>query len=402
MNGTEESNHPSRVTRRIVMNRLVRIAFVFTLAALVAGIAAVPTPAAPVPDPAKPAPKKIDVVICLDVSGSMNGLIDSAKAKLWDIVNDLAKVQPTPELRVGLYSYGHTGYDAKAGWVRKESDLVYDLDTIYQKLFGLTTNGGNEYVARVCRDAIEQQKWSEDKDALKIIFVAGNEPANQDKQVALTSVADMAKAKGIAINAIYCKTVQFPNSDDWRDFALSAGGKFALIDQNRGTVAVNAPQDKEINELGAKLNQTYVRYGKEGDTKAENQRLQDANAAKQSAGVAAARNVTKGGGLYRNDDWDLVDRMKNDPKFDITKVPESELCEEMRKMKPEERVAHVKKMAAEREAIQTQINDLSVKRQAYVAEYMKKNASAADKAFDEAVRGALKEQAAGKGIKIPD
>ena len=67
-------------------------------------------------------PKDVDLVICLDVSGSMNGLIDSAKVKLWDVVNELAKVKPTPNLRVGLYSYGHDTYPAANGWVRKDLD----------------------------------------------------------------------------------------------------------------------------------------------------------------------------------------------------------------------------------------------------------------------------------------
>src|SRR6516162_4493871 len=81
-------------------------------------------------DEAKPAPKDIDVVICLDVSNSMDGLIASAKVKLWDIVNDLAKVKPAPHLRVGLYSYGNDGYDAKVGWIRKDLDLSTDLDML--------------------------------------------------------------------------------------------------------------------------------------------------------------------------------------------------------------------------------------------------------------------------------
>src|SRR5215475_3983003 len=97
--------------------------------------------------PAKPT---VDVVLCLDVSSSMNGLIDSAKIKLWDIVNDLGKAKPAPILRVGLYSYGHTTYDARKGWVRKDVDLTTDLDTVYQKLNALTIHGGEEYVARVC------------------------------------------------------------------------------------------------------------------------------------------------------------------------------------------------------------------------------------------------------------
>src|SRR5438034_9833193 len=101
--------------------------------------------------PACQAPaQNIDIAICLDVSNSMDGLIASAKVKLWDIVNDLAKIKPTPNLRVGLYSYGNDGYDAKVGWVRKELDLTTDLDDLYKKLNALTTNGGTEYGTRVC------------------------------------------------------------------------------------------------------------------------------------------------------------------------------------------------------------------------------------------------------------
>src|SRR5216110_922714 len=106
-----------------------------------------------------PQAKRIDLAVCLDVSNSMDGLIASAKQKLWDIVNDLARAQPTPDLRVALYSYGHNGYDRAVGWVRKDLDLTTDLDEVYRKLNGLTTNGGEEYVARVCRDALKDLKW---------------------------------------------------------------------------------------------------------------------------------------------------------------------------------------------------------------------------------------------------
>src|SRR5438094_529818 len=146
---------------------------------------------------AKPvAAKPIDLVICLDVSGSMNGLIDSAKIKLWDIVNEMARLKPTPDLRVGLYSYGHTTYPADKGWVRKDLDLTTDLDDVYKALNALTINGGEEYVARVTRDALQDQKWSTEVGALKLIFVCGNEPANQDKQVSLDDVAARAKKDG--------------------------------------------------------------------------------------------------------------------------------------------------------------------------------------------------------------
>lgn len=347
--------------------------------------------------------KNIDIVICLDVSNSMDGLIGSAKAKLWDIVNDMAKIKPAPNLRVGLYSYGNDTYDRTNGWIRKDLDLTTDLDGLYQKLFALRTQGGTEYVTRVCRDAVDQQKWSEDPKALKIIFVCGNEPASQDPVVKLKDAAEKAKAKGVIINPIYCGGASDRDAADWKDFAALCGGRFASINQERGVVAIATPMDKELAELSGKLNDTYVVYGgRENQLKQQNQVAQDSNATNAGAGVAAARAASKASGLYRNEGWDLVDKVKNDPKFDITKVPEAELCDKMKKMTKEERIKYVKEMSEKRETLQKQIVELSKKRDAYVAEEQKKNGKKADRAFDEALRGALREQAQSKGIAIPE
>jgi len=349
--------------------------------------------------PAKAQP--IDVVICLDVSNSMDGLMASAKLKLWDIVNDLAKIKPTPDLRVGLYSYGHNSYDAKAGWVRKDLDLTTDLDMLYQKLNGLTTHGGEEYVARVCRDALRQQKWAKEKNAMKLIFVCGNEPASQDKQVKLKTVADLAIEMDVVINPIYCGNANDGDARDWKEFATLAKGRFASIDQNRGAVAIATPYDKQLGALSGKLNTTYVAYGVEGKEKAQNQLLQDANAAK-IPGAAPARAASKAGGLYRNSTWDIVDRMKEDPKFDVKKLKDDELCDEMKKLKPAEREQFVKDMLAKRIAIQKEIAEVSQKRDAFIKDATKKNPNRADKAFDEAIKAALREQAAAKGVKLPE
>lgn len=372
------------------------------LVCLLAGLALATLPATFAADPVPQIVKNIDLAICLDTSNSMDGLIGSAKAKLWDIVNDLAKVKPTPNLRVALFSYGNDGYDPKVGWVRKELDLTNDLDALYQKLFALTTRGGTEYVTRVCRDATEQLKWSNDKNALKIIFVCGNEPASQDPVVKLKEAADKAVERGIVINPIFCGPANHQDANDWKQFAALCGGGFISIDQNRGTVAIATPMDKELAELSVKLNTTYVFYGEVGREKMYNQVAQDANAAQAGLSVAAARSATKASGVYRNEMWDLVDRVKQDPKFDIKKIPEKELCEELKKLRPDERATYVQKKAKERDELQKRINDLNTKRVEYINKEQKKNPSKADKAFDEAVRSAVRAQAAAKGIQIPD
>lgn len=357
--------------------------------------------AAPVP-PAKG--QDIDVVICLDVSGSMNGLINSARAKLWDIVNDLGKVKPTPNLRVGLYSYGHTSYDKNNGWVRKEVDLTDDLDTVYQKLNALKLNGGNEYVTRVAKNAIVEQKWASTKNALRMIYVCGNEPGNQDKSTPVKEVTQLAIKKDIIINTIYCQSRSYRIDAAWKQLAQLAEGDCLVIDQDKGTVVVNTPFDAELNKLSGKLNTTYLACGTAElrQLKKEQQVEQDRNANRAGRGVGAARAATKAGGLYRNARWDLVDQYKLDPKkFDVTKIKTEHLPKEMQKMTNKEKLAHVKKMLDERNVLQKQIQELAKKRADYVAKERKKLNLDNDQAFDTAVRKALRKQAAKKGLEIP-
>src|SRR5262245_197503 len=91
--------------------------------------------------------RHVDLVIALDISGSMDGLIDSARQKLWDTVNLLATAKPQPVLRVGLITYGNDSYNPETGWVKKDSDLTTDLDSIYAKLF--------EIGRASCRERVE-------------------------------------------------------------------------------------------------------------------------------------------------------------------------------------------------------------------------------------------------------
>src|SRR5262245_53473089 len=264
--------------------------------------------------------KHIDVVLCLDISGSMQDLVASAKTKLWDIVNELAKVKPTPNLRVALYSYGNPNYSREAGWVRKEIDLTTDLDEVYKKLNALTIYGGDEYVARVCKTALTEQKWSDQKDALRLIFVCGNEPADQDKEVNLADVAKLAKEKGVIINTIYCNwgNARPGEAPGWSAFAKDAGGQYAMIEHDKRIAQIQTPFDKELGDLNTKLNSTYIAYGRGGDAKKENQLAQDRNASAAGAPAGASRVMAKGGALYKNSEWCIVSKCIEDPNFDIT------------------------------------------------------------------------------------
>jgi hypothetical protein len=392
----------------------LRFAALATAVALVVGVA-LPLSAKDKPAAAPPAEvksvegKPIDLVICLDVSGSMDGLIASAKIQLWNVVNEMARIKPTPNLRVAVYSYGASKFDAKKGWVNKEVDLTEDLDEVYKVLNGLKTGGGEELVARVTKTAIDDQKWSTDKDALKVIFVCGNEPVNQDKQVNLEDVAGAAKKAGIVVNTIYCKWGHDNEIEGWAAFSKQCGGKPVNIDQNKATqqVVMKTEFDDQILKLGEELNKTYVTYGADGKKGAENQAKQDANAkgaapAAPGAAPTAAleRSITKAGGLYRNATWDLVDKMK-EKDFDLKKIKEEDLCDELKKIKPEERLAFLQKKADERAALQKKIAELSAARQKKIDEERAKTPkNEAEKALDDAFKGVIREQAKAKGFEV--
>src|SRR5688500_5960805 len=92
--------------------------------------------------------RDVDLVIALDVSGSMEGLIESAKQRLWDITNELAQARPVPALRVAILSYGRPSHGEQSGYVRVDLPFTPDLDAVNATLFAFQTDGGEEYVAR--------------------------------------------------------------------------------------------------------------------------------------------------------------------------------------------------------------------------------------------------------------
>ncbi len=353
-------------------------------------------------EPAKAA-QDIDLVLCLDVSGSMDPLIEAAKQKLWDLVNTLARAKPTPHLRVALYSYGSNAYDARAGWVRKETDFGTDLDLVFQKLNALKAPGtgpSNEYVARVCRDALRDLKWSSQPNALKLLFVCGNEPASQDPTLKLADVAATAVKQGVVINPIFCGSANNPEARDWRELADLAKGSFATIDHTQ-PVAVATPFDQKLADVAGAVNATYVPYGTRGGARLRLQVEQSEKSSELGTANLAARVITQAGTFYDQAGWDLVDRVKKDKAFDVAKVPVAELPEALKKLSPEERVRHVRDMLQKREALQKQIDELAQKRQEYLRQEAQRD-GAAGRRFDAVLEQTIRRQAAQKKIHIPE
>lgn len=341
----------------------------------------------------------IQLAILLDTSNSMDGLINQAKSQLWKIVNELAIAKrngKSPSIEVALYEYGNSRLSAQDGYIRRVLPLTGDLDSVSEKLFALTTNGGEEFCGQVIDKAVKDLSWSKDGNTYKVIFIAGNEPFTQGTVDYVGSCRN-AIAGGIVVNTIFCGNLNEGISTKWKDGADLADGKYINIDQDKQIAYVAAPQDKEIAKLGSELNKTYIAYGAAGRVSKEKQAKQDMNAAAASSESAVQRSVAKASGQYKNTSWDVVDAYESG-SVDLEKIKDEELPEEMKGLKSKERKDYVDKMIKKRAELQKKINTLNEERRRYVENEMKKQSK--NNTLDSAIINAVRDQAAKKEFRF--
>jgi len=343
---------------------------------------------------------KIQVVLMLDTSNSMDGLIDQTKAQLWKMVNRLADAQRQNEyvsLEIALYEYGNSGLQSATGYIRLVHPLSTDLDGLSEKLFELKTNGGDEYCGWVIQTSLKDIPWSADKDDLRIIVIAGNEPFDQGSVDYRVSCANAAE-RGIVVNTIHCGDYETGIATGWKNGADIGKGKYMIIDTGKKVVHISTPYDTRILECNERLNRTYIGYGREGEMKKERQVAQDRNAATYGASNVAQRAAAKSKSNYRNEDWDLVDAAEADAQF-VEKLDDKALPAEFKGKSKAEIAKAIEALKTEREAVQRELAELEKKMAAYIAEETKKQGSD-ETTLDNVLISAVVEQAKAKGFEF--
>ncbi|MBU1078567.1 MAG: VWA domain-containing protein [Spirochaetes bacterium] len=341
----------------------------------------------------------IQVAVLLDTSNSMDGLIDQAKSHLWKIVNELASAKKdgqVPKLEVSLYEYGKDSIAANEGYLRMVLSLSTDLDKVSEELFALKTYGGQEYCGKVIESATTGLTWSKNKDDLKMIFIAGNEPFTQG-DVDYKNACKNAIKNSIIVNTIFCGSYQDGIDTQWKDGADLADGQYANIDQNQELTFIQAPQDDEIAKLGKQLNKTYIAYGSLGLKNKKRQEEQDSNAASVASEVMVQRSVAKSSAQYNNSGWDMVDAEK-EGKLDLDKVKDDELPDEMKGMSKKEKKEYIEEQKKKRDSLQAKIKKLNEARNKYIAKERTKQAK--DNTLDSAIIKAIRKQAKKRNFSI--
>ena len=337
---------------------------------------------------------RVEVAFVLDSTGSMGGLIEGAKQKIWSIANSIIAQKPTPEVRIGLLTYRDRGDE----YVTKRFDLTDDIDPVFRTLQSFAADGGGddpESVNQALREAVTDFSWTADRKVLKIIFLVGDYPPHMDYAGDVTYLVTCREAvkRNLIIDTVQCGEVS-ETTRVWQDIARRAEGSYVALAQSGNMTVIATPFDDDIARASTEIGTTVVAYGER--ERQEEARSKVAKAALAPASVAADRaayNLASGGKAIQGS-GDLVAAVA-EGAVDVAKLKQEELPPEMQKMNAAERKAYVGRQQEKREGLNKKLTELTQKRAYYIAKEEKRLAAAGTgDSFDAKVTEIIAAQAA--------
>jgi hypothetical protein len=337
----------------------------------------------------------VEVAFVLDSTGSMGGLIEGAKQKIWSIANAIIAPRPgagwpgtgrqggsrvAPEVRIGLITYRDRGDE----YVTRFHDLTEDIDTVFQNLQSFQADGGGddeESVNQALHEAVRRMGWSADPEVLKIVFLVGDYPPHMDYrgEVKYPDTCKAAAARGLIINTVQCGEVP-ETTRVWKEIARLAEGAYVALEQSGNMQAVATPYDEEIARLSGELARTVVPWGtreRRAEAEAKNRAAAEAPAA--VAADRAAFNLASGGRAIQGSGDLLQDLMSGEA--DLAKIKKEELPPHMQGMSLEEQKAYLAGQRAARETLNAQLAGLAERRAGFLLQEQQRLAGQGD-SFD--------------------
>ena len=356
-------------------------------------------------DKPAPAEQTLEMVFVLDTTGSMGGLLDGAKQKIWGIVNEVMQSPSKPAVRVGLVAYRDRGDE----YVTQVLPLTNDLDKVYMTLMEYRAAGGGdgpENVRRALADGVKNAGWSPSSERVsQVLFLVGDAPPHEDYQDepdTLTTTQEAVR-RGMIVNTIQCGEATETRAV-WQQIAQRGEGRYFAIAQDGGVQIVSTPYDSSLSELGGKLGATYLAYGGGAGPdgarfRAEAATRQDISEKRVAMSAPTTGQAERAMNKALNKDayiGDLLQSVENGT-VKLDSVKEEDLPDSLQKLSPAERKKEIDKRLAERQKLRDEIVSLSKQRDEFIANERKKTGAKAG--FDSAVASALKEQMSRKGKK---
>ncbi len=357
------------------MSKGMRILVIVAVLAIAASIAV--TYGEPAAGPGKP---RIEVAFVLDSTGSMAGLIEGAKRKIWSIANGIISRNPAPEVKIGLVTYRDRGDE----YVTRLFDLTDDIDAVFGHLQSFQADGGGddeESVNQALNEAVTRMSWSKDPAVLKVVFLVGDYPPHMDYpgEARYPAVCKEAARRDIVVNTVQCGGVR-ETTRVWQELARLAEGSYVALEQSGNMHEMSTPYDEEIARLSGEVFLTVVAYGSTEARKEAAAKVDRASGAPAAvAADRAAYNLATGGKAIQGS-GDLVNDVA-EKVVDLAKLKDEELPPELRGLSLADRRAWLARQQAKRDELNRALAALASKRAAYIEEENRKLAATGD-SFD--------------------
>jgi Mg-chelatase subunit ChlD len=329
--------------------------------------------------------RQVDVCFVLDTTGSMAGLLEAAKQKIWFIASEIASAPSKPEVRFCLLAFRDRGDE----YVTQHHDLSADLDAIHAELLALTSGGGGdtpEAVNQALSEAVENTTWSQAPNSLRVIFLVGDAPPHTDyDEPQYPQIAERAKALGILINPVLCGADE-ATRDAFAQIAARGGGQSAVLADPAQVQRIETPMDQDLAALEPRLERTLIRYGAptaEAEPAHPAAALDHATAADRAAFVAARGRMRDGSG-------DLIEAI-DAGELSLASLDRSQLPAQLRSLSEAELGVHLASVRAERDGLRRVIASLLSQRREFIAA---RSDDGADAGFDRVVAAIVQRQLA--------
>lgn len=347
-------------------------------------------------DPLPAASARIEVAFVLDATGSMSGLIEGAKRRIWEIADRMRAARQQVDLRVALVAYRDRGDD----FVTRRLGLTDDLDALFAELTQIQAAGGGdgpESVNQALHEAVESLGWSRAPGVYRAIFLVGDAPPHMDyaDDVPWHESVARAAARGIVVNTIQCGSVG-ETTPVWRAIAGAGQGRYAAIAQDGAMAAVTTPVDDALARLNRELAATVVPYG-DAQARRELEAKRDLALDAPAPAAASRLGYLAREGRVNAGRRDLLDAVK-DGLVKASELAAEALPEPLRALDAAKRDAWVARKLEERRALQTRAVELAREREAHLEAARARRAAGGEAAFDDEVLATVRAQAAEKGI----
>jgi Mg-chelatase subunit ChlD len=357
------------------------------------------------PDKPDSSRSKIQVVFALDATGSMSGLIDAAKEKIWSIAGSLAQADPAPVIEIGLLFYRDRG-DA---YITRKVALSRDLDEVYEKLMQISAEGGGdspESVNQALHESVTAFAWDSSGQTYKTIFLVGDCPPHMDypNDIKYPVSCSDAKQKDIILNTILMGNNHLAKRI-WNEIASCSQGSYTEVAMDANDIIVNTPYDSAIAGISDQLDDTRLYYGNEEEKTLASEKVSKSKliTSTSRANVKAQRaeyNSTKTGkeGYYGKKE--LLESYRN-KSVELETINQDELPDAMKNLNADQKKKFVEERMARRDSLQKSLSKLTQQREAFIEhDLATRKAGEVDSSFTNQIYKSIKKQTETKNIHL--